>query len=131
MKKLILSIILGFSFSAFADMNNWKEITNDFDIINIIESNPTWSDSVYAIVVGGSGGGGTTGAHLFSKGTSGSGGITGKDTSITYIKSFKEYEYLVNKGSLPADVRINSIYTNEKSIGILVDDFWISSELSY
>jgi hypothetical protein len=130
MKNIILILTLAFTAPTFAETDSWVKVTDDFEISRIIEANPIWSDTV-SMVLGGSGGGGTTGAIMFMAeplGGSGSGGITG--VQVTKIESIDGYRDLLSSGKFPINIESNQLYMNMNTpaeIGILIEDEWIST----
>jgi hypothetical protein len=131
MKNIILILTLVFTAPTFAETDSWVKVTDDFEISKIIEANPIWSDTV-SMVMGGSGGGGTTGAHLFmSEPNSLYNNDHFQKLAITEITSMVHYNRLVSQKIIPENLELNQIYYNNGSsseVGIFLDDLWIAAK---
>jgi hypothetical protein len=131
MKSIILILTLAITSPAFAETDTWVKVTDDFEISRIIEANPIWSDTV-SMVMGGSGGGGTTGAHLFmSEPNSLYDNNHFQKLAITEITSMGDYNSLVSQKIIPQNLETNQIYYNNGSsseVGIFLDDLWIAAK---
>jgi hypothetical protein len=131
MKNIILILTLAFTAPTFAETDSWVKVTDDFEISRIIEANPIWSDTV-SMVLGGSGGGGTTGAIMFMAEPN---SLYNNDhfqkLAITEITSMVHYNRLVSQKIIPENLELNQIYYNNGSsseVGIFLDDLWIAAK---